>query len=401
MEFSRNSQEESFAEEVRTWLEEHLVGEFSDLRNRGGTGQEDIPVEILLEWEKELATGGWLGLDFPEELGGRNCSLFEQVIFHQTYVESRAPGRIPNIGVTLLAPTLVAYGTNEQQERFIPEILNGSEFWCQGYSEPDAGSDLANITTRASSEGDHWVVNGQKIWTSNANYADMIFCLVRTETTPIKQEGISFLLIDMKSPGIEVKPIITIDGSHEVNMVYFDNVEVPQENLIGEEGQGWNIAKFLLAHERSGIAGIAALKRELNRLKELSSEIPLGESTLLEDPQFRSKIEETEIELTATEFTELRTLAAMSQGGSPGAESSILKIKGTELQQTISELFVEMLAYYAHPFYLENEIGSNETVGPDYAAPVMPHYLNYRKVTIYGGSNEIQRNVISKAILGL
>jgi alkylation response protein AidB-like acyl-CoA dehydrogenase len=184
-------------------------------------------------------------------------------------------------------------------------------------------------------------------------------------------------------------------------MVYLDNVEVPKENLIGEEGQGWNIAKFLLAHERSGIAGIAALKRELKRLKELSSEIPVGEGTLLEDSQFRSKIEETEIELTATEFTELRTLAAMSQGGSPGAESSILKIKGTELQQTISELFVEMLGYYAHPFYLENEIGSNETVGPDYAAPVMPHYLNYRKVSIYGGSNEIQRNVISKAILGL
>ncbi len=224
---------------------------------------------------------------------------------------------------------------------------------------------------------------------------------MRTETTAIKQEGISFLLIDMKTPGIEVKPIITIDGSHEVNMVYFDNVEVPAENLVGEEGQGWNIAKFLLAHERSGIAGIAALKRELKRLKELSAEIPLGESTLLEDSQFRNKIEETEIELTATEFTELRTLAAMSQGGSPGAESSILKIKGTELQQTISELFVEMLAYYAHPFYLENEIGSNETVGPDYAAPVMPHYLNYRKVSIYGGSNEIQRNVISKAILGL
>ena len=224
---------------------------------------------------------------------------------------------------------------------------------------------------------------------------------MRTETTQIKQEGISFLLIDMNTPGIEVKPIITVDGSHEVNMVYFDNVEVPSENLVGEEGQGWNIAKFLLAHERSGIAGIAALKRELSRLKDISSEIPLGEGTLLEDPQFRNKIEETEIELTATEFTELRTLAAMSQGGSPGAESSILKIKGTELQQTISELFVEMLAYYGHPFYLEHEIGSNETVGPDYAAPVMPHYLNYRKVSIYGGSNEIQRNVISKAILGL
>ena len=272
---------------------------------------------------------------------------------------------------------------------------------CQGYSEPGSGSDLASLKTKAELKDNKYIVNGTKTWTTLAQHADWIFCLVRTETTDIKQEGISFLLIDMKTPGIEVKPIITIDGSHEVNMVYFDNVEVPVENLVGEEGQGWNIAKFLLAHERSGIAGIAALKRELGKLKELSSEIALGDGTLLEDTQFRNKIEETEIELTATEYTELRTLAAMSQGGSPGAESSILKIKGTELQQTISELFVEMLGYYAHPFYDETELGSNDTVGPDYAAPVMPHYLNYRKVSIYGGSNEIQRNVISKAILGL
>ena len=234
-----------------------------------------------------------------------------------------------------------------------------------------------------------------------AQHADWIFCLVRTETTDIKQEGISFLLIDMKTPGIEVKPIITIDGSHEVNMDYFDNVEVPKENLIGEEGQGWNIAKFLLMHERTGIAGISALKRELKRLKEISANLVVGDGTLLEDSNFRNKLEATEIELTATEFTELRTLSQISSGGSPGPESSILKIKGTELQQNISELFIEMLGYYSHPFFHETELGSNESIGPDYAGPAMPHYLNFRKVSIYGGSNEIQRNVISKAILGL
>jgi alkylation response protein AidB-like acyl-CoA dehydrogenase len=205
----------------------------------------------------------------------------------------------------------------------------------------------------------------------------------------------------MKTPGIEVKPIITVDGSHEVNMVFLDNVKVPCENLVGNEGEGWNIAKFLLAHERGGIAGISGLKRELARLRDLSSSTVVGEGSLLEDSSFRRKIEETEIELTATEYTELRTLSAMSKGGSPGAEASILKIKGTELQQKISELFIEMLGYYAHPFFTESELGSNESIGPEYAGPMMPHYLNYRKVSIYGGSNEIQRNVISKAILGL
>ena len=266
---------------------------------------------------------------------------------------------------------------------------------------PGSGSDLASLQTKAELNGNNYLVNGTKTWTTLAQHADWIFCLVRTETTDIKQEGISFLLIDMKSKGVEVKPIITIDGAHEVNMVYFDNVEVPTTNIIGEEGQGWNIAKFLLMHERTGIAGIAALKRELKRLKEISSNLIVAGASLLEDTNFRNKIEAAEIELTATEFTELRTLSQISSGGAPGPESSILKIKGTELQQSISELFIEMLGYYAHPFLTEAELGSNASIGPDYAGSAMPHYLNFRKVSIYGGSNEIQRNVISKAILGL
>ena len=362
-----------------------------------------IPLEKeeIVRWQKILNEKGWFTINWPVQYSGQEeLSVTQKYILQEELAKANTPTTIP-FGVGMCAPVLYSFGTEEQKQKFLPSIQNSDVWWCQGYSEPGSGSDLASLKTKAELKDNKYIVNGTKTWTTLAQHADWIFCLVRTETTDIKQEGISFLLIDMKTPGIEVKPIITIDGSHEVNMVYFDNVEVPVENLVGEEGQGWNIAKFLLAHERSGIAGIAALKRELGKLKELSSEIALGDGTLLEDTQFRNKIEETEIELTATEYTELRTLAAMSQGGSPGAESSILKIKGTELQQTISELFVEMLGYYAHPFYDETELGSNDTVGPDYAAPVMPHYLNYRKVSIYGGSNEIQRNVISKAILGL
>ena len=389
-------QELAFQDEVRTFLQSEFP---KDYRSKIDANIR-LSKEEIVDWQKILYRKGWAASSWPKEFGGTGWSQIQKHIFANEMGLIGAPEPVP-FGMKMVAPIIMAYGSDEQKARFLPDILESNVWWCQGYSEPNAGSDLASLKTSAVRDGDHYVVNGAKTWNTYGQYADWIFCLVRTETTDIKQEGISFLLIDMKTPGIEVKPIITIDGSHEVNMVYFDNVEVPAENLVGEQGQGWNIAKFLLAHERSGIAGIAALKRELTRLKDLSSDIPLGEGTLLEDVQFRNKIEETEIELTATEFTELRTLAAMSQGGSPGAESSILKIKGTELQQTISELFVEMLAYYAHPFYLENEIGTNETVGPDYAAPVMPHYLNYRKVTIYGGSNEIQRNVISKAILGL
>ena len=398
MDLSFSPAEETFRVGVKKFIEKEFTADMRDALKKSPTNYLDPQRQRI--WQKALYDQGWAAPKWPVEYGGTGWTAAEHYIYETEISKAGAPRPI-GFGARMVGPVIIQFGRPDQKERFLPRILAFDDWWCQGYSEPGSGSDLASLSMRAVRDGGHYIVNGSKIWTTLAQHADWIFCLVRTETTQIKQEGISFLLIDMNTPGIEVKPIITVDGSHEVNMVYFDNVEVPSENLVGEEGQGWNIAKFLLAHERSGIAGIAALKRELSRLKDISSEIPLGEGTLLEDPQFRNKIEETEIELTATEFTELRTLAAMSQGGSPGAESSILKIKGTELQQTISELFVEMLAYYGHPFYLEHEIGSNETVGPDYAAPVMPHYLNYRKVSIYGGSNEIQRNVISKAILGL
>ena len=356
--------------------------------------------EEIISWQKILASKGWFAINWPKEYGGAGLTPTQIYILQTELAGANTPILIP-FGVNMCGPVIYTFGTEEQKKKYLPGILNSDTWWCQGYSEPGSGSDLASLQTKAELKGDNYLVNGTKTWTTLAQHADWVFCLVRTETTDIKQEGISFLLIDMKSKGIEVKPIITIDGAHEVNMIYFDDVEVPANNLIGEEGEGWNIAKFLLMHERTGIAGIAALKRELKRLKEISSDLIVGEASLLDDANFRNKIEAAEIELTATEFTELRTLSQISSGGAPGPESSILKIKGTELQQSISELFIEMLGYYAHPFLTEAELGSNASIGPDYAGSAMPHYLNFRKVSIYGGSNEIQRNVISKAILGL
>ena len=356
--------------------------------------------EDIISWQKILASKGWFAINWPKEYGGSGLTPTQIYILQTELAGANTPILIP-FGVNMCGPVIYTFGTEEQKKKYLPGILNSDTWWCQGYSEPGSGSDLASLQTKAELKGDNYLVNGTKTWTTLAQHADWVFCLVRTETTDIKQEGISFLLIDMKSKGIEVKPIITIDGAHEVNMIYFDDVEVPANNLIGEEGEGWNIAKFLLMHERTGIAGIAALKRELKRLKEISSDLIVGEASLLDDANFRNKIEAAEIDLTATEFTELRTLSQISSGGAPGPESSILKIKGTELQQSISELFIEMLGYYAHPFLTEAELGSNASIGPDYAGSAMPHYLNFRKVSIYGGSNEIQRNVISKAILGL
>lgn len=391
------SQEDlDFQEEVRVFLKTEYPHEIKEKQEkRISLDQEDV-----IKWQKLLAKKGWFAINWPREYGGSDWSPTKKYILQNELAAGNTPVLIP-FGVNMCGPVVYTFGTSAQKEQHLPGILNSDVWWCQGYSEPGSGSDLASLQTKAELKGDNYIVNGTKTWTTLAQYADWIFCLVRTETTQIKQEGISFLLIDMQTPGIEVKPIITIDGSHEVNIVYFDNVEVPLENLIGKEGQGWDIAKFLLMHERIGITGIAALKRELKRLKEISSKIIVGEGTLLDDSSYRSKLDQAEIELKATEFTELRTLSAISSGQPLGPESSILKIKGTELQQTISELFVEMLGYYAHPFFLETELGSNKSVGPDYAGSVMPQYLNFRKVSIYGGSNEIQRNVISKAILGL
>ena len=397
MNLSFSKEDLDFKQEVIDFLDANYPGDIQERQDK----RLPLDKEQNIRWQKILSKKGWFAVNWPSEYSGSpELSLTQKYILQNVLAEYNTPVLLP-FGVGMCAPVIFSFGTDKQKKQHLPAILNSDVWWCQGYSEPGSGSDLASLKTKADKEGDSYIVNGCKTWTTLAQHADWIFCLVRTETTPIKQEGISFLLIDMKTAGIEVKPIITVDGSHEVNMVFFDNVKVPCENIVGEVGQGWNIAKFLLMHERSGIAGISSLKRELSRLRELSASTIVNEGTLLDEPAFRAKIEQTEIELTATEFTELRTLSSMSSGGSQGAEASILKIKGTELQQKLSELFVEMLGYYAHPFFAENELGSNDSIGPEYAGSIMPHYLNYRKVSIYGGSNEIQRNVISKAILGL
>ena len=396
MDLTFSKEDLDFQAEVRDFL----ISEYPLAIKEKQDKRLPLEKEDIISWQKILASKGWFAINWPKEYGGAGLTPTQIYILQTELAGANTPILIP-FGVNMCGPVIYTFGTEEQKKKYLPGILNSDTWWCQGYSEPGSGSDLASLQTKAELKGDNYLVNGTKTWTTLAQHADWVFCLVRTETTDIKQEGISFLLIDMKSKGIEVKPIITIDGAHEVNMIYFDDVEVPANNLIGEEGEGWNIAKFLLMHERTGIAGIAALKRELKRLKEISSDLIVGEASLLDDANFRNKIEAAEIELTATEFTELRTLSQISSGGAPGPESSILKIKGTELQQSISELFIEMLGYYAHPFLTEAELGSNASIGPDYAGSAMPHYLNFRKVSIYGGRNEIQRNVISKAILGL
>ncbi|MFT5484827.1 MAG: alkylation response protein AidB-like acyl-CoA dehydrogenase, partial [Halieaceae bacterium] len=301
-------------------------------------------------------------------------------------------------GLKMVGPVIYAFGSDEQKQRFLPRILNSEDWWCQGYSEPGAGSDLASLKTRAERDGDDYVVSGSKIWTTYAQYADWIFCLVRTDNSGRKQEGISFLLIDMTSPGITVKPIGTIDGHHSLNEVFFDQVRVPLSNLVGEENMGWTYAKSLLAHERVSIAGVSDSKRGLENVKQMAlAEVGSGDS-LMNNPLFAARVAEVEIELMALEYTELRALAAMAGGGSPGAESSLLKLKGTEIQQQVQELAMEVAGCYGG--VIQGEL-NDEQLGHDHADAIRRSYMYGRASTIYGGSNEVQKNITAKYVLGL
>ena len=312
-----------------------------------------------------------------------------------------APPPIP-FGVHMVGPVIIAFGTEAQKRRFLPGILASEDWWCQGYSEPGAGSDLAALKTRAVRDGDHYVVNGQKTWTSLAQHADWIFCLVRTSQEGKRQEGISFLLIDMHSPGVTVRPIRTMDGSEEINDTFFEEVRVPVENLVGEEGKGWTYAKYLLGHERTGIAGVARSKAQLRRIREIAANEMSGGCPLAEDRRFRERLAEIEVDLMALEHTILRIVSAMNAGAAPGPEASILKIKGTEIQQALTEVLMQTVGYYAHPEYPPAEPGANEApIGPEYAPGLAGRYFNWRKASIYGGSNEIQRNIVAKMVLGL
>ena len=399
MDLNFTADELAFRDEVRVFLREHLPQELSD-RVKAGLA---VRAEDYRSWQKTLFQRGWAAPTWPKEFGGTGWDPVRIHIFEEELALAGAPKTVP-FGLRMVGPVIMAFGSPEQQKRFLPRILNAEDWWCQGYSEPGAGSDLASLKTRADREGDHYIVNGQKTWNTAGHNANWIFCLVRTDPNAAKpQQGISFLLVDMKTPGITVRPIITLDGAHEVNEVWFENVKVPVENRIGEENKGWTYAKFLLSHERTSIAGIGSSKRELGRLKRIAQQEVKNGRPLIEDPLFSARIAQVEIDLMALEITAMRALSAESKNRAPGPEASILKIKGTEVQQALTELMMYAVGPYALPFERasaeENDFTS--VAGPEYAAPVAGTYCNLRKATIYGGSNEIQRNIIAQMILGL
>ncbi|HCO63224.1 MAG TPA: pimeloyl-CoA dehydrogenase large subunit [Alcanivorax sp.] len=399
MDINYTAEERAFRDEVRTFLNEKLPKDIaSKVKEHKRLGKEDT-----IRWQKILNEQGWLALHWPKEYGGTGWSPIQKHIFEEECAEAGAPTVLP-FGVNMVAPVIIKFGTQEQKDYYLPRILRSDDWWCQGYSEPGAGSDLAGLKTRAVRDGDHYIVNGQKTWTTLGQHANMIFCLVRTDPDAKKQEGISFLLIDMeKSEGITVRPLITLDGEHEVNEVFFDDVKVPVENLVGEENKGWTCAKYLLTFERTGIAGVGSSKAALAHLKQVAREQQVNGKPLIEEPHFRSRLADVEMELMSLEMTNLRTVAAAEAGGVPGAESSFLKIMGTELRQEITDLFRRAAGPHALPFLPEQLAGDfdGETVGPEFAGSVASRYFNFRKLSIFGGSNEIQKNIISKMILGL
>lgn len=393
------AEELQFESEVRDFLQNEFPAEYRAKIDAGIR----LSKEELINWQKILYKKGWAAPNWPVEHGGTGWTATQKHIFATEMGLIGAPEPIP-FGMKMVAPVIMAYGSDEQKQRFLPDILESNVWWCQGYSEPNSGSDLASLKTSAVRDGDEYVVNGSKTWNTYGQYADWIFCLVRTDNSVKKQEGISFLLIDMKSPGITLKPIVLLDGHPEVNEVFFDDVRVPANNLIGEENKGWTYAKVLLTHERTNISGVPRGKRRLAALKRIAANTDDGfGGTMLENAAFKTKLAEVEIELQALEYSELRTLAALSVGKAPGPESSILKIVGTELAQEMDEMFVDLAAYHCLPFVPEQfEDGfQGQPVGVGNSASAALTYFNNRKLSIFGGSNEIQRNIISKAVLGL
>jgi len=400
MHVSFTAKELEFQSEVRSFFADKFP---EDIRQKVNG---DIPLskEDYVRWQKILHAQGWAAVNWPVEFGGTGWTPVQHYIYANEMAMANAPDMIP-FGVKMVAPIIYTYGSEEQKARFLPDILESNVWWCQGYSEPGSGSDLASLKTRADRDGDHYVVNGTKTWTTLGQMADWIFCLVRTSSDVARrQEGISFVLVDMQTPGVSVRPIITIEGEHEVNEIHFEDVRVPVDNLIGEEGKGWGYGKVLLQHERTNIAGVARSKYRLQRLKAKAGESIHGGQPLLEDRNFQRKMAALEIELKALEYTELRTLAAVAVGKAPGPESSILKIRGTEIQQGLDELFMEAAGYYALPFAPDQyalDFSDDARIGYGSETRSSLRYFNNRKASIYGGSNEIQKNIIAKHVLGL
>ena len=391
-------EELAFRDEVRAFIAENYPKHLIEVGSR-----EDLEPSDMVAWHKILGKKGWSVPAWPVEYGGTGWTPTQRYIWSEENARVNAIMPLP-FGVSMVAPVIYTFGSEAQKAQHLPGIRSGEVWWCQGYSEPGAGSDLASLKTTAVRDGDHYVINGQKTWTTLAQHADWGFFLCRTDPDAAKpQEGISFILVDMKTPGVEVRPIKLIDGGHEVNETWLTDVRVPASNRVGEENKGWTYAKFLLAHERSGIARVAASKRGIERLRQIARSEQMDGAPLMDDFDFARKVSQLEIDLAALEITELRTLAGEQAGKGPGPESSILKIKGTEIQQRLTELTLEAVGHYGAPYYHGmSDLGSNEyPIGPDYAQHSAANYFNMRKTSIYGGSNEIQRNIITKMILGL
>jgi alkylation response protein AidB-like acyl-CoA dehydrogenase len=393
MDLHFTAEELEFRDGIRRWVAENLPKDISHkVHNALRLSRDD-----LQRWAKILGRNGWLGWGWPKQFGGPGWNAVQRHLFEEECALAGAPRVIP-FGPVMVAPVIMAFGSAEQQRRFLPGIASGDVWWSQGYSEPGAGSDLASLKTRAERRGDYYLVNGQKTWTTLAQHGDWIFCLVRTSNEGKPQTGISFLLIDMKSPGVTVRPIITLDGEHEVNEVFFDDVEVPADQLIGEENKGWTYAKYLLAHERTNIADVNRAKRELERLKRIAKA-----ENVWDDARFRDQIALLEVDIVALEMMVLRVLSAESSGKPSLDLAGLLKIRGSEIQQRYTELMMLAAGPYALPFIHEAmEAGwQGEHVGAAHVAPLAPTYFNYRKTTIYGGSNEVQRNIVAQGVLGV
>ena len=392
MDLAFTPEEQKFREDIRAWVRANLPPEISHKVHNALTLTRDD----MQRWARILGKKGWLGWGWPKQFGGPGWNAVQKHLFEEECALAGAPRVVP-FGPVMVAPVIMAFGTPEQQKRFLPGIASGEVWWSQGYSEPGAGSDLASLKTRAERKGDKYIVNGQKTWTTLAQYGEWIFCLVRTSTEGKPQTGISFLLIDMKSPGVTVRPIIMLDGSPEVNEVFFDNVEVPAENLIGEENKGWTYAKHLLSHERTNIADVNRAKRELERLKRIAKA-----ENVYEEQRFRDEIAKLEVDVVALEMLVLRVLSAEKSGKNALDIAALLKIRGSEIQQRYSELMMLAAGPYALPFIPEAmEAGwQGEFVGAAHCAPLASTYFNMRKTTIYGGSNEVQRNIVAQTVLG-
>lgn len=398
MDLNFTPQEQAFRADVQGFLRDAVPPRLT-AKVRGG---QRLTKADMQEWHALLDARGWLANHWPREWGGPGWSAVEKFIFEHECALAYAPRTVP-FGVNMLGPVLIKYGSEAQKHHWLPRILSGADWWCQGYSEPGAGSDLASVRTSAVRQGDHYIVNGQKTWTTLGQHANMIFCLVRTDRDSKPQEGISFLLVDMAAPGVEVRPIVTLDGEHEVNEVFFTDVRVPVENLVGEENRGWTCAKYLLTYERTNIAGVGFSVAALERLKGIAARVRRNGRPLAQDPLFAARLAKVEIDLENMKTTNLRVIAAVAGGGVPGAESSMLKIRGTEIRQELNSLTRRAMGPYALPFIEEalDEGYRGEPLGPAEAGFAAVQYFNNRKLSIFGGSNEIQKNIISKMILGL